>query len=58
MRAAFGKRELVVDLFGGNVEPAFKTQLTQRMLGDVAVSDTLPCTSVPALGLRTAVIFS
>jgi hypothetical protein len=57
MCAAFSKRELVVDLFGGNVEPAFKTQLTQRVLGDIAVSDTLPCASVPALGLRAAVIF-
>ena len=57
MCAAFSKRELVVDLLGGNVEPALKALLTQRMLGDIAVSDTLPSTSIPAFGLRTAVIF-
>ena len=57
MCAAFSKRELVVDLFGRNVEPVLKALLTQRVLGDIAVSDTLPSTSIPAFGLRTAVIF-
>lgn len=46
----------MVDLLGGNVEPALKTQFTQRVLGDVAVADTLPCASVSAFGLRAAVI--
>lgn len=54
--AAFSKRELVVDFLGGNVEPALKTPLTQRVLGDVAVADTLPCASISAFGLRAAVI--
>lgn len=56
MRAAFSNRAFVVDLLGGNVESALKTQLAQRVLGDIAVADTLPCTSVSALGLRAAVI--
>lgn len=46
-----------MDFLGGNVEPALKTQLTQRMLGDIAVADTLPCTSISSFGLRAAVIF-
>ena len=46
----------MVDLLGGNVEPTLKTQLTQRVLGDVAVANTFPCASIPAFGLRIAVI--
>lgn len=47
----------MVDLLGGNVEPALQTQFTQRVLGDITVSYTLPSASIPAFGLRTAVIF-
>lgn len=47
----------MVDLLGRNVEPAFQTHFTQRVLGDIAVTDTLPSASIPAFGLRAAVIF-
>ena len=57
IRAAVSKRQPVMDLFGRNVEPTLKAQLTQWVLGDVTVTDALPCASVPALGLRAAVVF-
>lgn len=57
MRAAFSKRELVMDFLGRNVEPALQTHFAQRVLRDVAVPDTLPSASIPAFCLRTAVIF-
>ena len=47
----------MMDFLSLDVAALFQTKLTQRVSRCVTVTDTLPCPSVPALCLRTAVIF-
>ena len=46
MRAAFRKRQLVVDLFRRHDESTIKTKLTEWMLRSVLITDPLPCRTV------------
>ena len=42
----FTQRQLVMDFFSRHDNSTFKTQLTERMLRSVLVTDSLPCTTV------------
>ena len=56
MSAAFGKRLLVMHLFGRYKFPVLLAQLTQRVLLDIGVTNPLPDTPVATPGLRIAVV--
>lgn len=48
----------MVDLFSRHDNSTFKTQLTERMLRSILVTDSLPCTAISPLGfLIPAVLF-
>ena len=57
MGTSFRKGNLVVYLFGIHQPSFLQTQLTQRMLMDIAVTDSLPSTAISATDSRIAVIF-
>lgn len=55
--SAVRKWQLVMHLFGELVDVSLQTFLAQRMLTDMAITDSLPRSAVPFLGFRvTAVV--
>jgi hypothetical protein len=54
--AAFGERKDVVYLFGRSELTLFLTLFTERMRLDVAVTDTLPSTTVSLVGSRVTFV--
>jgi hypothetical protein len=56
MCAAFRKRDAMVDLFRRNKQTFLLTQLAQRMLLHIAVSDTLPSTAITTAYSRVSVV--
>lgn len=57
VRAAVSKRQLVMHLFGWLVDAMLQAFFAQRMLTDMAITDSLPRSAVPFLGFRvTAVV--
>lgn len=57
MCAAFRERDLVVDFFCRNKQTFLLAQLAQRMLLHIAVTDTLPSTTITTAHGRVTVIF-
>lgn len=55
--AALGERNFMVDFLSGNQHTFGLTQLTQRMLLDIAVADPLPGSAVSAAHFRVTVVF-
>ena len=56
MGATFSQWLLVVNLFGLYQQTFLQTLFTQRVLLNIAVTDTLPCTTIPATSLGVAVV--
>jgi len=54
--SAFGEREDVVNLFSWSDLSLFLTLLAERMRLDVAVTDTLPSTTISLIGSRVTFI--
>jgi len=54
--AAFGEREDVVYLFGRSELTLLLALLTQRMRFDVAITDTLPSTTISFVGSRVTFV--
>lgn len=57
VRAAVCNRQHVVHFLGGRESAFFLTLLTQRMLLDIARTDSPPSTSVSLVRIRIALIF-
>jgi len=56
MGAAFRQRYLMVYFLRGSQPAVLLTQFAQQMLLHIAVTDTLPSSSISAAGLRIAVV--
>ena len=55
--AAFRQRFDVVNLHRFDIAAFLQAQFAQRIIGGIAVANAFPCSTVPALGFRVAVIF-
>jgi hypothetical protein len=53
--SAFGKRYDVMDFIGGNMKSTFKAVFTERILGDVKISNLTP-TVVIVLGVAMSAV--
>ena len=53
----FRKRDAMVDFLSRNKQTFLLAQLTQRMRRSIAVTDSLPCSAVLLVYVRTAFVF-
>jgi hypothetical protein len=56
MGAAVGNGNDVMDFFGGDIAPSFKTALAERMFGEIQGADDFPTPPIDLIGIRITAV--